>query len=120
MSPDETEQTMNVRMPSVDAIMSRVQERDPEQHEFHQAVQGVFDTIGPVLERNPGYRRLAVLERILEPERVVLFRVPWRADGGQSGRGGGLRSGDGPELHADDLAQRRGGRQAQSDHEVHS
>jgi glutamate dehydrogenase (NADP+) len=70
-------------MSSVDEIMSRVQERDPEQYEFHQAVQGVFETIRPVLERNPGYRRLAVLERILEPERVVLFRVPWMDDGGQ-------------------------------------
>ena len=74
---------MNARMSSVDEILSRVQERDPEEHEFHQAVQGVLDTIGPVLERNPGYRRLAVLDRILEPERVVLFRVPWMDDLGQ-------------------------------------
>jgi glutamate dehydrogenase (NADP+) len=61
-----------------------VQNRDPEQHEFHQAVRGVLDTVRPVLERHPGYRRLAVLERITEPERVILFRVPWMNDGGQA------------------------------------
>jgi glutamate dehydrogenase (NADP+) len=60
-----------------------VQDRDPEQHEFHQAVRGVLDTVRPVLECNPGYRRLAVLERITEPERVILFRVPWMNDDGQ-------------------------------------
>lgn len=67
----------------MDEILSWMQDRDPEQHEFHQAVLGVLDSVRPVLERNPGYRRLAVLERILEPERVVLFRVPWMNDGGQ-------------------------------------
>jgi glutamate dehydrogenase (NADP+) len=67
----------------VDKIMSWVRDKDPEQHEFHQAVQGVLDTIGPVLERNPGYCRLAVVERIIEPERVISFRVPWMDDGGQ-------------------------------------
>jgi len=68
----------------VDEILSWVQDRDPEQHEFHQAVRGVLDTVRPVLERNPGYRRLAVLERIMEPERVILFRVPWMNDDGQA------------------------------------
>ncbi len=67
---------MNVRMSSVDAIMSRVQERDPAQHEFHQAVQGVFDTIRPVLERNSNYRRLAVLERLLEPDGLFCSGYP--------------------------------------------
>ncbi|MBU0663556.1 MAG: NADP-specific glutamate dehydrogenase [Proteobacteria bacterium] len=67
----------------MDEIMSRVHERDPDQQEFHQAVHGVFETIGPVLERNPGYRRLAVLERIIEPERIIVFRVPWMDDAGQ-------------------------------------
>lgn len=68
-------------MSFVDKIMSWVKDRDPEQYEFHQAVEGVLDTIGPVLERNPGYRRLAVVERIIEPERVISFRVPWMDDG---------------------------------------
>ena len=68
----------------MDEILSWVQDRDPEQHEFHQAVRGVLDTVRPVLERHPEYRRLAVLERITEPERVILFRVPWMNDSGQA------------------------------------
>ena len=67
----------------MDEILNWMKERDPEQHEFHQAVFGVLNTIRPVLDRHPGYRRLAVLERIIEPERVIQFRVPWMDDGGQ-------------------------------------
>jgi len=63
--------------------MNWVQDRDPEQHEFHQAVFGVLDTIRPVLEHHPEYHRLAVFERIMEPERVISFRVPWMNDDGQ-------------------------------------
>ena len=63
--------------------MNWVQGRDPEQREFHQAVFGVLATVGPALKRNPEYRRLAVLERIMEPERVILFRVVWMDDDGQ-------------------------------------
>jgi len=74
---------LEARIVSVDKIMSRVREKDPEQLEFHQAVQGGVKTVRPVLDRNPGYRRLAVFERIVEPERVILFRVPWMDDGGQ-------------------------------------
>lgn len=68
----------------MDEILSWVQDRDPEQHEFHQAVRGVLDTVRPVLERNPGFRQLALLERIMEPERVIMFRVPWMNDDGQA------------------------------------
>ncbi|MDO9041861.1 MAG: NADP-specific glutamate dehydrogenase [Desulfocapsaceae bacterium] len=70
-------------MASVDEIMNWVQGRDPEQREFHQAVLGVLATVGPALERDPGYRRLALLERIMEPERIILFRVVWMDDEGQ-------------------------------------
>jgi glutamate dehydrogenase (NADP+) len=58
-------------------------ERDPGEKEFHQAVEEVIETVQPVLERNPQYRQTAVLERIAEPERVILFRVPWMDDRGQ-------------------------------------
>ncbi|MFP3927542.1 MAG: NADP-specific glutamate dehydrogenase [Desulfobacteraceae bacterium] len=57
--------------------------RDPHEREFHQAVQEVLESVQPVLERNPEYRRKAVLERITEPERVVMFQVPWTDDQGQ-------------------------------------
>lgn len=61
-------------------IMTMIKERDPNQREFHQAVSEVLDTVKPVLDRNPEYRQAAVLERITEPERVIMFRVPWMDD----------------------------------------
>lgn len=67
----------------MDAIVEMTKSRDPEQYEFHQAVKEVVESVKPVLDRNPEYRQQAVLERITEPERVVMFRVPWMADSGQ-------------------------------------
>lgn len=60
--------------------MELIKDRDPGQREFHQAVSEVLDTVKPVLDRNPEYRQAAVLERIVEPERVIMFRVPWMDD----------------------------------------
>ncbi len=60
-----------------------VLDRDPHEREFHQAVSEVMESIQPVLDKNPQYRREAILERIVEPERVILFRVPWVDDQGQ-------------------------------------
>ncbi len=67
----------------MEQIVEMIQARDPEQREFHQAVEEVIESVKPVLDRNPEYRQQAVLERITEPERVVMFRVPWMADSGQ-------------------------------------
>ena len=64
-------------------ILETIVARDPNEKEFHQAVQEVLETVQPVLDRNPEYRRSAVIERITEPERVILFRVPWVDDQGQ-------------------------------------
>ncbi len=61
-------------------ILTMIKDRDPEQREFHQAVTEVLASIQPVLDRNPEYRQAAVLERIVEPERVLMFRVPWMDD----------------------------------------
>jgi glutamate dehydrogenase (NADP+) len=58
--------------------------RDPGEKEFHQAVREVLESVAPVLERHPEYRREAILERLIEPERIILFRVPWMDDHGQS------------------------------------
>ncbi len=63
-------------------VMNLVIARDPEQKEFHQAVHEVFDSVKPALDRNPEYRQSAILERITEPERVIMFRVPWMDDDG--------------------------------------
>ncbi|MBM9513721.1 NADP-specific glutamate dehydrogenase [Desulfogranum marinum] len=67
----------------MDSILAKIIQRDPEQKEFHQAVQEVMETVRPVLERNPEFRKQAILERIVEPERVIMFRVPWMDDQGQ-------------------------------------
>jgi glutamate dehydrogenase (NADP+) len=64
-------------------ILKLIAERDPGEKEFYQAVQEVIETVQPVLDRNPQYRQDAVLERITEPERVIMFRVPWMDDQGQ-------------------------------------
>ena len=61
-------------------ILKLIKDRDPDEKEFHQAVQEIIDSIQPVLDRNPEYRETAVLERIIEPERVIMFRVPWMDD----------------------------------------
>lgn len=63
-------------------VLKTMTARDPEEREFHQAVQEVFQSVKPVLDQNPRYRREAVLERIVEPERVITFRIPWLDDQG--------------------------------------
>jgi glutamate dehydrogenase (NADP+) len=63
-------------------IMEYVKSRDPNEREFHQAVGEVMDSVKPVLDRNPIYRKARIPERIVEPERVILFRVPWVDDQG--------------------------------------
>ena len=64
-------------------FMKKVREKDPGEKEFHQAVEEVLESVRPVLDSNPQYGRAAVLERIVEPERIILFRVPWMDDEGQ-------------------------------------
>ncbi|MCG6905857.1 MAG: NADP-specific glutamate dehydrogenase [Desulfobacteraceae bacterium] len=64
-------------------IVDRITNRDPAEKEFHQAVGEVLESVQPVLERNPEYRRQKVFERLAEPERVVMFRVPWQDDRGE-------------------------------------
>jgi glutamate dehydrogenase (NADP+) len=67
----------------MDGVMGIVRSKDPEQREFHQAVREVIDSVKPVLDRNRVFRKEAVLERIIEPERLIMFRVPWLDDQGQ-------------------------------------
>ncbi len=63
-------------------FLAYVQKRDPHQPEFHQAVKEVFGTLWPFLEETPKYRRNGLLERLVEPERMIMFRVPWMDDAG--------------------------------------
>src|SRR5262245_8684782 len=63
--------------------MAWVTTRNPNEPEFHQAVSEVAGSLAVVMERHPEYRHARILERISEPERVVLFRVPWMDDRGE-------------------------------------
>ena len=68
---------------SVESFLARLKQRDPDQPEFHQAVEEVVRSLWPFLEANPRYRDAGILERMVEPERAILFRVPWVDDRGQ-------------------------------------
>ena len=63
-------------------LMAEVKAKNPGEPEFHQAVQEVVDSLAVVLEKKPVYRKFKVLERMVEPERVIMFRVPWINDKG--------------------------------------
>ena len=67
----------------VDDFMSYVEARSPHEPEFHQAVREVVASLEVVLEARPEYRQHRILERMIEPERVVQFRVPWMDDQGE-------------------------------------
>ena len=67
----------------IEQVLAQVQAKNPAEPEFHQAVQEVFDSLRLVLHKHPEYREARILERIVEPERVVMFRVPWFDDQGK-------------------------------------
>ena len=66
----------------VEQVIEKVIARDPDQKEFHQAVKEVLESIEPVLQKHPHYLKANILERIVEPERQIIFRVPWEDDDG--------------------------------------
>ena len=68
---------------SVDLFLARLKKRDPDQPEFHQAVEEVLRSLWPFLEANPHYLTSGILERICEPERAIVFRVSWVDDEGK-------------------------------------
>ncbi|MCK4774454.1 MAG: glutamate dehydrogenase, partial [Candidatus Krumholzibacteria bacterium] len=68
---------------NVQKLLAEVKSKNPAEPEFHQAVQDVAESLSPVLERHPHYRTAKILERIIEPERVIMFRVPWMDDQGE-------------------------------------
>ncbi|MDZ7582400.1 MAG: NADP-specific glutamate dehydrogenase [Deltaproteobacteria bacterium] len=67
----------------MDDMLQLVVNKDPQEKEFHQAVSEVLESVKPVLDQNPIYRQSRILERLVEPERVIMFRVPWLDDQGQ-------------------------------------
>ncbi len=66
----------------VETVMSQVKAKNPSEPEFHQAVHEVVESLSLVIEKHPEYRAAKIIERIVEPERVVIFRVPWIDDQG--------------------------------------
>jgi glutamate dehydrogenase (NADP+) len=68
---------------SVENFLARLKQRDPDQPEFHQAVEEVLRSLWPFLEANPRYLQAGIVERMVEPERSILFRVPWVDDQGR-------------------------------------
>ena len=70
-------------MTYVERVIEQVKEKNPNEPEFIQAVTEVLTSLQPLVEKHPEYEKAALLERICEPERVVMFRVPWVDDAGQ-------------------------------------
>ena len=67
---------------NVEVFMEKLKEKNPGEKEFHQAVQEVAESLMPFIEKNPKYTKAKILERIAEPERTIIFRVPWLDDNG--------------------------------------
>ena len=68
---------------TVNQFMAQIKAKNPGETEFHQAVREVSESLIPFIEENPKYKHAKVLERIAEPERVIIFRVPWSDDKGE-------------------------------------
>ncbi len=84
LEPPVQAKTKETRMtPYVADLMAEVKAKNPAEPEFHQAVYEVAESLALVLERHPEYRHARILERIIEPERVLMFRVPWVDDQGK-------------------------------------
>ena len=69
--------------PKVKAFMDDVIAKNPGEKEFHQAVMEVVESLMPFIDENPKYKEAKILERMVEPERVIMFRVPWMDDNGE-------------------------------------
>ncbi|MBS3816597.1 MAG: NADP-specific glutamate dehydrogenase [Candidatus Thermoplasmatota archaeon] len=67
---------------ALDRVYEQVVERNPGEEEFHQAVEEVLDSIEPAMEKHPEFADAKIVERLVEPERQIIFRVPWKDDDG--------------------------------------
>jgi len=68
---------------NVETFMEKVKQKNPGEKEFHQAVQEVVESLMPFVKKNPKYQQHKILDRIVEPERTIMFRVPWMTDDGE-------------------------------------
>ncbi|HQJ78055.1 MAG TPA: NADP-specific glutamate dehydrogenase [Smithellaceae bacterium] len=69
-------------MSAIKEVIAKVKQTDPDQPEFHQAVEEVMETLEPTVKKHPEFVKANIYERIVEPERAVIFRVPWMDDKG--------------------------------------
>jgi len=69
-------------MDYVERVLKTLKEQNPEEKEFHQAATEILTSLKPVIEKHPEYEKAGLLERFVEPERVIMFRVPWVDDSG--------------------------------------
>jgi glutamate dehydrogenase (NADP+) len=67
----------------IESVLTTVKKRNPGEAEFYQAVSEVLDTLRPVLEAHPEYQKAGLIERLVEPEKIIKFRVPWVDDSGK-------------------------------------
>jgi len=68
---------------TLSSFLRQIRQRDPDQPEFHQAVEEVLMSLWPFVQANPRYQQQGLLQRLVEPERMILFRVPWVDDRGE-------------------------------------
>lgn len=71
------------KMSYVDKVLETVKKRNPGEPEFHQAVEEVLHSLQPVIQKHPEFEQVSLLERLTEPERQIIFRVPWQDDKGE-------------------------------------
>ena len=67
----------------ISRVLAQVNSKNPNEPEYNQAVKEVLSTIEPVIDANADFEKIALLERMVEPERIITFRVPWVDDKGE-------------------------------------
>ena len=83
LSKPKTNGALNKHQAAIEAFMKKIISKNPGEPEYHQAVHEVAETVIPFMEAHPEYKKAKILERLAEPERVIMFRVPWIDDKGE-------------------------------------
>lgn len=84
LTTDKVDPKMYAAKNYVEEVYEQVRRRDPHKREFHQAVREIFNSLIPLFAKEPQYMEHSILERIVEPDRIISFRVPWVDDNGRT------------------------------------